>query len=381
MDEENLGASELDRVRPLSELEREAGEGDGEEPFDIPDGQVVRLRRGSGGDGGAVAVAMKESDQPFRSENQIMPTKKQSDDDEKPAKEGGNGKVAGGAKSTRAAKPASGGKTASRRGPAASKADDDGGDFAVEEVHACTVMMVPPALQGDAEREALEERADNAEPHHSGAPVMEGDRPLAGLKGKLWKPGRTLRVRFLDNPPKRVREQIEKYAHQWEQFANIKFSFGNDPNAEIRITCTPGKGSWSYLGTDALAISRSKPTMNYGWFTEQTEEKEFSRTTLHEFGHALGFIHEHMSPAGNIPWNRPAAYRYYTSTQGWPKQQVDSQIFGKYAASQTNASAYDPTSIMHYPVPKELTTDGFEVGWNTALSENDKAFTRKLYPA
>ena len=121
--------------------------------------------------------------------------------------------------------------------------------------------------------------------------------------------------------------------------------------------------------------------MNYGWFTEQTEEKEFSRTTLHEFGHALGFIHEHMSPAGNIPWNQAAAYRYYMGTQGWTKQQVDDQIFGKYAAKQTNASVYDPTSIMHYPVPKELTTNGFEVGWNTELSEQDKTFTRKLYPA
>lgn len=48
--EEDLGRSELDRVRPLSELEREAGEGNEEEPFDIPEGQVVRLRRGNGGD-------------------------------------------------------------------------------------------------------------------------------------------------------------------------------------------------------------------------------------------------------------------------------------------------------------------------------------------
>lgn len=308
-----------------------------------------------------------------------MPTKKQSDNDEKPAKEGGNGKAAGGAKSTRAAKSASGAKTASRRGSAPTAHAGD--DVNVEEVHACTEMAVPPSLEGEAEAAALDERADNADARSSGPPVVGGDGPrLAALKGKLWKPGRTLRVRFLDNPPKRVREQIEKYAHQWEQFANIKFKFGTDANAEIRITCTPDKGSWSYLGTDALTISRSKPTMNYGWFNEQTAESEFSRTTLHEFGHALGFIHEHMSPAGNIPWNRPAAYRYYMSTQGWTKAQVDSQLFGKYAASQTNASVYDPTSIMHYPVPKQLTTTGFEVGWNNELSSQDKSFTRKLYP-
>lgn len=35
---------------------------------------------------------------------------------------------------------------------------------------------------------------------------------------------------------------------------------------------------------------------------------------------------------------------------------------------------------MLYPIPKELTTNGFEVGWNTHLSETDKAFMGQIYP-
>jgi len=31
-------------------------------------------------------------------------------------------------------------------------------------------------------------------------------------------------------------------------------------------------------------------------------------------------------------------------------------------------------------VPKELTIGGFEIGWNTELSERDKAFIAKMYP-
>jgi hypothetical protein len=300
-----------------------------------------------------------------------MPRKKnEPGDDEKPAR-------APRARRTRA--PAR--RSAAERGGE----EKGGGELDLVRVHACVEMAVPPQLQGEAIVAAIEERPDNvsmpsSEPGLAFAAAGIAAPGMAVFTKKLWKPGRTLRCRFMDNPPARVREMIEKYAHQWEKHANIKFSFGNDPDAEIRITCTLGKGSWSYLGTDALTRPRSQPTMNYGWFTEKTPEKEFARTVLHEFGHALGAIHEHMNPAGNIPWNRPAAYRYYMGTQGWSKNDVDNQLFAKYSMSQLNLSSYDPKSVMHYPVPKELATDGFEVGWNTGLSEQDKAFIRKVYP-
>jgi Bacterial pre-peptidase C-terminal domain. len=35
---------------------------------------------------------------------------------------------------------------------------------------------------------------------------------------------------------------------------------------------------------------------------------------------------------------------------------------------------------MHYPVPKEHTIGGFEVGWNRELSETDKQFIKTVYP-
>ncbi len=56
--------------------------------------------------------------------------------------------------------------------------------------------------------------------------------------------------------------------------------------------------------------------MNFGWFDDSTPDNEFSRTVIHEFGHALGCVHEHSSPAATIPWNRDAVYAYYLATQG-----------------------------------------------------------------
>lgn len=59
---------------------------------------------------------------------------------------------------------------------------------------------------------------------------------------------------------------------------------------------SPG-GSWSYIGTDAITIPVESFTMNFGFMDQPT--------VMHEFGHALGLIHEHQSPfKGGFEWNK-----------------------------------------------------------------------------
>jgi hypothetical protein len=120
--------------------------------------------------------------------------------------------------------------------------------------------------------------------------------------------------------------------------------------------------------------------MNFGWLTPATSDQEYNRVVLHEFGHALGLVHEHQNPIGGIQWNRPAVYDYYLRTDGWNKDQVDHNIFDTYSTDQALYTTFDPNSIMLYAIPRELTTNGFEVGWNTGLSEMDKAFIKQVYP-
>jgi hypothetical protein len=234
-------------------------------------------------------------------------------------------------------------------------------------------------------RRAIEENANNA-PVINPRTLPPGVMPdiphvyLAAITGKLWQPGRVLRVRFLDGDPK-VQERIPAFAQQWSAFANITFQFGNDPDAEIRISFQ-NQGSWSYIGTDALAIPKSQPTMNFGWLTAATSNDEYQRVVVHEFGHALGCIHEHQNPAGHIPWDREAVYRYYQGPPNfWTREQVDVNLFTRYEADITQFSAFDPHSIMLYPIPNEFTIGDFEVGWNKALSPTDKRFITTLYPA
>lgn len=228
---------------------------------------------------------------------------------------------------------------------------------------------------------AIKERADNVGGFAAGAPMAlsEAAPAMAVVITKLWKPGRTLKISFLGAVDPVVKSKIQFYAAKWLEHANIKFSWVAK-NGHIRISCKAG-GSWSYVGTDALTIPMSKPTMNYGWLTPTTSDQEFSRVVVHEFGHALGAIHEHQHPSGGIPWDKPKVYAYY-ARQGWDQAQVDSNIFARYAANQLNMTSYDKLSIMHYAVPAELLTDPSKaVGWNTQLSANDKVLAKTVYPA
>lgn len=214
-------------------------------------------------------------------------------------------------------------------------------------------------------------------------PIILPDGRLAGLRAKLWPAHqRVLHIRFMDGDP-RVHSRIERIATQWTQFAHVRFVFDNAPDATIRISFTPG-ASWSYVGTDALdpTLSPAMPTMNFGWLTPATPNDELQRVVLHEFGHALGMIHEHQSPTAEIPWDREAVYTYYAGPPNyWSRAQVDLNIFTRYSHEQANASQFDRASIMLYPIPAEFTNGKLSVGWNRTLSETDREFIRTLYPA
>jgi Matrixin len=198
---------------------------------------------------------------------------------------------------------------------------------------------------------------------------------------KMWRNGTRMRVCFLGGDPE-VQEKVKSYARQWESHANITLDFVDDPQAEIRITFIQDGTSWSAVGVDALNreyFPEEASTMNFGWLTRDSDEDEYSRVVLHEFGHALGCIHEHQNPAGGIPWNHEAVYRYYAA-RNWSKQRVDQSLFRKYELDRKNYTAFDRDSIMLYPIPKELMDGEFEIGWNRVLSATDIQFIGEKYP-
>jgi len=212
-----------------------------------------------------------------------------------------------------------------------------------------------------------------------GSIIGVNQQPLAGQTEKMWNVGATVRVKLMGGTPI-VRTKVREFAEQWLQFANINFNFvASSEPAEIRVAFDPG-GSWSALGRDALGTLFDFPTMNFGWFEDSTPNTEFSRIVLHEFGHALGLIHEHQSPSAGIPWDREKAYEYFRTTQGWSKEVVDENIFKRYSVSTTNYSTFDPSSIMVYGIPASITLDGSSVSRGVSLSATDKEYIRRWYP-
>ena len=250
-----------------------------------------------------------------------------------------------------------------------------GGTAALDQIRMCIDRYVPDERRSEAEDDALTARPDNLRME----PLPPGrDRTRMGiLVATLWPIGTRIKVRFLDGDAG-VRRKVEERANTWSDFANVAFEFGNDPNAEIRISFQE-EGSWSYLGTVAKQIPKAEPTMNYGWLTPESDDDEYSRVVLHEFGHALGAFHEHQNPDVNIPWDKEAVYAYY-ARQGWSRLQVDRNLFEAYSPDGVRNSRFDRASIMLYAVDNALTIGDWEVGWNRSLSEQDKAFMKAQYP-
>ena len=243
--------------------------------------------------------------------------------------------------------------------------------MADKKVRACFDLILPAELNKVARRKAIAENPANASPFEA-----------AAVKSKLWKPGRTLSVHFLDGLEE-VQKEVERYAREWERYANIRFDFVNNPDAEIRISFNE-EGSWSAIGTDALVeefFAKGTPTMNYGWLEPGLPASDYSSVVLHEFGHALGMIHEHQNPANHIRWNKPEVYRSLSGPpNNWDQETIDHNMFERYGATQTQFTAFDDKSIMLYSFPSEWTLDGQSFPVNDQLSDRDKEFITARYP-
>ncbi|RYY68194.1 MAG: hypothetical protein EOO13_12970, partial [Chitinophagaceae bacterium] len=194
----------------------------------------------------------------------------------------------------------------------------------------------------------------------------------------LWDLGSTIKVKFLSGSPE-LQNKIFNIAREWEKYANIKFMMVKTGDADIRVRIGSGNGHDSYIGTVCKQIDKSEQTMNLDSADINGNAEFLKGVTLHEFGHAIGLLHEHSSPISGINWDKEKLYKEYAK-MGWTRDDVDQQVFYTYNKSYTNGTKYDNKSIMHYPIMPGETVDNYVIDWNLVLSPGDIDIIKALYP-
>jgi len=238
--------------------------------------------------------------------------------------------------------------------------------------------MVRRAMRSEMIAAAGGERALKAE-------GVAGIARMAVIRSKRWAPGAEVRCRFLDGSPK-MKAKVRTLAKEWEKYANVKLKVVASGTAEVRISFYADAGSWSAVGRDALNASYfppHQPTMNFGWVRDDSNAEEDRAVVLHEFGHALGCIHEHQAPTFSRKWNEAAVMKYFQGPPNyWDPESIRQNVLLKYSPQGIAATKFDPKSIMLYAFDAELFSDGLgATNENTKLSTLDVGMIKQMYPS
>lgn len=210
--------------------------------------------------------------------------------------------------------------------------------------------------------------------------ILGPEHPEDSLLGEgsyLWKK-KIVSVYFMDDDGS-IRNQTLQTANEWSTFSGITFVRAlSKGNSDIRVSYRTN-GWWSHVGSYALSLGKDSVTLSL----DSIYLYDASRTKsviLHEFGHALGLLHEHQHKGLNIPWDSTALYKYYKENFNLDSDWVNENVITKYKSPTAIYCEPDPASIMIYEIPAKVTKNGsFHVDEPLELSPLDKKYINYMY--
>lgn len=213
---------------------------------------------------------------------------------------------------------------------------------------------------------------------------------IAAMTSRLWPTtGVNLTVSFpFDSTDRATQQKIVEFANHWgtQGRGNVKFSLTSDKAANVRIITQTNDGYWSYIGRDIEQVPTNEPTMTLSEMSvRSTPDSEFYRVVEHEFGHTLGFMHEHERPSVISLFNPAGVYKWAEETQGWDKQTVDEQILTPLNEALLTATSADTKSVMEYDFPGtwngvNVTKNGQPIISADQIDSYDAQLVANLYP-
>lgn len=192
---------------------------------------------------------------------------------------------------------------------------------------------------------------------------------------------RTLNLYFEDMDDPAVVNRLLSVISKWTAVSGIVFKTTHlTSDSDIRIAFRQGGGYQSIIGSLADSLKKAGRYSTTMWLSnlDKQSNEEFTRVVLHEFGHAIGLLHELRSRNSPIQWDSAKVYTYFKTVYKWSEEDVNKQVLTPVKFG--NATAFDPHSIMIYAIPDSLMKNHPTINWPADLSGTDRRKIKLVYP-